>query len=340
MNKNTENIKKKINIGVEILRIYLSLLVVNTHCYNNSFNKYISKMIRNRLHVPTFFIISFYYFQNVLISRKINKFKNRYQRLIIPYIIWPITFWILNNLIKLKFKFNFDISLKQLKIQLLTGHSFNPVFWFQWNLIFQTFIFIFVELIYHKCLIFILINIGLFSYFLQYSYLNYFLFSQFGNDKRFTFGRFSETIPYSISGFIIANNKIIDRLKKNKIKTVFLFLIAFMLVYNYNIFFIPKGFGYEGIKLHILSLCLFILLSIHSNRFIPQNLIKIILQISKCTPGIYYLHIPIMKYLKIIFLCIKNKNLFGVFIIYIACYSISFFGDIIFRKTKLRNLFQ
>ena len=143
--------KTEINIGVEILRFYLSILVVNTHCYKNSFKNIASKLLINRLHVPTFFLI-------------------------IPYIIWPIITFILYNLIKLKFKFSLDISLKDLKSQLLTGHSFNTVFWFQWNLIFETFIFIIVELIYHKYIIFILINLGLASYFFQYSRLNFYIF--------------------------------------------------------------------------------------------------------------------------------------------------------------------
>lgn len=233
---------------MEILRIYLSILVVNTHCYQNSYNNIISILIRNRLHVPTFFIISFYFFQRLLISRDLNKFKNRYQRLIIPYIFWPIFFWILNHLIKLKFKLRLDISLKDLKNQLLTGHCFNTVFWFQWNLIFQTFFFIFVELVYHKYLIIILINIGLFSYFLQYYQLNFDLNSKFEFDKKYTFGRFAEITPYSISGFFIANIKLLGSLKKNKLKTINLCIFIFMLVYNYNFFFEPKGFGYAGIK--------------------------------------------------------------------------------------------
>ena len=57
--------KREKNIGVEILRIYLSMLVVNSHCYIYSKNiKYIIvKFLRNRLHVPTFFIISFFFFK-------------------------------------------------------------------------------------------------------------------------------------------------------------------------------------------------------------------------------------------------------------------------------------
>ena len=98
--------KREKNIGVEILRIYLSILVVNTHCYRYSKNiKYIIlKIIRNRLHVPTFFIISFFFFQITLLSRNIDKFKQRFRRLLLPYLIWPVVIWLINNLIMALFK--------------------------------------------------------------------------------------------------------------------------------------------------------------------------------------------------------------------------------------------
>ena len=81
---NKINQKKKIFIGIEFLRIYLSILVVNTHCYKLRKNSkfLISKLLRNNIHVPLFYIISFFFFQNTLLSRNLNKFKQRLQRLL------------------------------------------------------------------------------------------------------------------------------------------------------------------------------------------------------------------------------------------------------------------
>ena len=92
--------------------------------------------------------------------------------------------------------------------------------------------------------------------------------------------------------------------------------------------------------MHIISVFMFIIFSMISRKFINNNIFKIVVQISKFTPGIYYLHIPIKKFFKNFFPFIKNKQLKGAFLIYLLCYSICIIGSSIFRKTKLKNLFQ
>ena len=334
--------KKEKNIGIEILRIYLSFLVVNSHCYKNSKDiKYIFlKIIKNHLHVPTFFLISFFFFQSTLLSRNVEKYKRRFQRLLIPYLVWPVIIWLINNLIKLFFNINLKISFQDLKNQLLTGHCFNVVFWFQWNLIFEVCFFIIIELILHKYLIYILINLGLLSYFFQYSQYNYDIFFKMNFEKKKTFGRIVEIIPYSISGFFISYFKLIAGFQKNRVKTVNTCLFIFILIFKYNFFLEPKGFSYQGLKLNILSSCLFITFSMISNKFIAKNLVKLILQISKFTPGIYYLHIPIMLYFKNIFRVINKKEIYGTIFIYIITFIICIIGNFIFKKNILINLFQ
>ena len=334
-----KNINNK-NIGIEILRIYLSFLVVNTHCYNRINNfKYI-KILRNRLHVPTFFIISFYFFQKPLISRNLHKFRERFQRLLIPYIVWPIIFLLINILISNYFNLELKKSYQDLKNQILTGHCLNPVFWFQWNLIFETFFFIIIELIYHKYIVFIFINVGLACYFLQYSHYNYKIFSKYNSEKKYTFGRLAETIPYSISGFFFAYFNLISFFQKSRIKTINICLLIFILIFQYHFLIEPKGFGYANFKLNILSSCLFIMFSMISNKLIIKIISNMIFQISSFTPGIYYLHIPIKNYLENVFLFIKNGYLNGCFFIYLICYLICILGNIFVRKTKLINLFQ
>ena len=331
--------KKVINIGVEILRIYLSFLVVNSHCYQSSKNiKYIIiKILKNGLHVPTFFIISFFYFKITLISRNINKFKKRFERLLIPYLFWPLINWLTNNLIMFFFNVKLRNSFRDLKSQLLTGHCFNGVFWFQWNLIFVVFIFIIIELIYHKYLIYIFINFELLAYLFQYSQYNYKVFSKMNFEQKYTLGRFAEIIPFSISGFILSYFQMISKLKQNRIKTINTCLLIFSIIVKYNCFFCPKGFQYQGLKLNILSNCIFIIFSMISKKCIIN---KFILQISKFTPGIYYLHIPIMKYFNYFCKTIKKRELFGAFLIYIISFIICIIGNFIFKNTKLINLFQ
>ena len=83
-------VKKKLNIGLAILRIYLSFIVVASHFYspNDKIRNYnIIKIIRNNNHVPTYYIMSFYFFYNLFKLKNIRKIKIRFQRLLIPYFV-------------------------------------------------------------------------------------------------------------------------------------------------------------------------------------------------------------------------------------------------------------
>lgn len=336
--------KKELNFGLALFKIYLSFIVVNSHCliFSNSSNcsDNLKYFLKNVLHVPSFFIISFYFFRETLLSRNIDKFNQRFLRLLIPYIFWPIIIFIINNLLSIIFKIKIATSFQLLKNQLLTGHSFIEPLWFQWCLIFQTFLFILIELLFHKYIIFILLNIEIASYYLQYSNFNYNYFQNFNYYKRYTFGRLLEILPYSISGFLIAYFEILINLNKQRIKVFYLCFIIFSLNYKYDFIIQPLGFDYQGLKNNIQSICLFFCFSLISNNIFSKNCKKIIKQISSLSPGIYYLHIPLLHYFEIIFLSVKNKTMFGSFFIYIISYLSSFIGNRFVVKTKLIYLFQ
>lgn len=333
--------KKEINIGLQLLKIYLSYNVVNSHSLIiSNVSKHLRFFLINSLHVPTFFIMSFYFFHKTLISRDLNKLVQRFYRLLIPYLIWPFIFLIINIIISFISNIEFPHSFINLRNQLLTGCSYIPSLWFQWDLIFETFLFIIIELLFHKHIIFILVNIGLISYFFQYSNYNYNYFKNFIYEKKYIFGRLCETIPFSVSGFIIGYYEIIKNLKKYRKKTIYLVFIIFYLVYKYNIFSIPSGFYYQSLKLQVLSLCLFIFFSFISDNYLPKYLIILIKQMSKFSAGIYYIHFPLIQYFKHCFLPVKVGTIYGGLFIYIISYLICLIGNMIFFKTKLKNLFQ
>ena len=80
-------VRKKIHIGLAILRIYLSFLVVVIHCFQPKFNikkKIIIKIIYNKIHVPTFYLLSFLFSYHLFKSKNIAKIKIRFQRLLYP----------------------------------------------------------------------------------------------------------------------------------------------------------------------------------------------------------------------------------------------------------------
>ena len=114
-------------LGLEILRMILSFWIVIFHCCTFK-NGFIRKILNKNLHVPTFLIISFYFLYYHLINRNINKIKQRFERLLIPYFIYPIAIFINNNIIFTIFKKTFinlnqNISIKHL-INLLALFNF------------------------------------------------------------------------------------------------------------------------------------------------------------------------------------------------------------------------
>ena len=77
------------NFGFALLKNILAFDVIITHCFNkntahNNTILFITK--RRKVHVPSFFILSFYYNYNTLVSSNIKKKIYRLNRLLIPYI--------------------------------------------------------------------------------------------------------------------------------------------------------------------------------------------------------------------------------------------------------------
>jgi fucose 4-O-acetylase-like acetyltransferase len=87
-----KNANKNINYSIELLRLVLCFWVVLHHCC-----KYVGKF-KGRFHVPTFMIMSFYFYYNSLKAKTIIKINQRFERILIPYIIWPTSIFIFNNI--------------------------------------------------------------------------------------------------------------------------------------------------------------------------------------------------------------------------------------------------
>lgn len=338
-----KNQKKFFNINLALLRIYLSFIVVNLHCFKNSIikNKYLLLLLKNYIPVPIFFIMSFYFCYNLFITKNLEKYKQRLERLLIPYFTWPIINWILNNIFNLILKTKLSSTFKDLKIQLLTGHCFMAVLWFQYNLIFITILFFIIKLLFKKNFIIFIINLQIMGFFLQFSNINYNYFSQYSYNIKYTFGRFFEVIPYCVSGYILSFLQIINKLNKFRVKSIYIIFLIIIIVIKYKIFIENNGFSYQGFKLYIFSICVFFFFSLlQIEKVTNKNINKIIRIISNSTTGVYFLHIPIKNYLNNYILLIKNRTFSGVILIDLICYFISIIGFFIFKNTKIRHLFQ
>ena len=152
---------------------------------------------------------------------------------------------------------------------------------------------------------------------------------------------FFESVPFSITGFILGYYKIFDILTKNKNEVLFLSLLVYKLLSDYDIFTNIKGVLYQGIKLNILSICLIFIFSLFPSDKIKNKFFsKFLISITNHTAGVYYMHLAVNNYLSVFIEANKNGTFLGLIITYIFCYYISFIGILFFRKTPLRYLFS
>ena len=335
---------KVFNYGFAILKSILSFLVISAHNFkkestNNKIILFITK--ERRFHVPSFFIMSFYFMHNNLLSLKPNIIFNRLMRLLIPYIGWPIIVWIINHYWNKKYNSDFAVSYEQLKLQLLWGYNFIPIYWFLWSLFMITILFIIIIFIFRKHSLFILQILVILCYSAQYSnYYYYTVFMKHPDYNRVTLSSILEDIPFAVTGFTFAHYKIFDKLQKNKIKTLILSWIIYNFFDDYNIFTDIRAVLYPGFKYHIRAICIVCIFSLFPSDKIKNKYIQKFLHIiTNHTGPIYYLHVPFRDYIKYYLDDIKNGTFKGLFITYFWIYIFSFVGTLIFGKTPLKYLF-
>ena len=337
-------IPKKFNYGLGILKLLLAFDVIRSHNFNimTTKNNILLFLLKSKkIHVPCFFILSFNFVHKELISSNIKIYLKRIERLLIPYLFWPIILFLLN--ICLKKIFNIQAySLKQLKNQLLWGYGFLPQFWFQWNLIFLTTFFFALTCLCKSNYLFFIQVLAFIAYIIQYSGLNKKYFNYLRSVKKIPLSRICEMIPFAASGFTLGTFKIIDNIQNYKIKTLIFCLLNIYLLEKYSVFSkLKEEIAYSGIILNIRAICLIFIFSLFSSDKINNIKIdKIIKNFTNYTGGIYYLHITIITYFKDIIRPIKNGTVIGLIIIYLICYLICFIGIQFVGNSKFKFLFS
>lgn len=175
---------------------------------------------------------------------------------------------------------------------------------------------------------------------MQYSNLNYAFFIRYYHHYNRYIGSIFEVIPFSITGFILIYFNCIQRIKNVKFKTAFFNTIFLILIINYKIFIIPKGFRFPGINLNFSAIILFINFEIIPLEKIKNSQIKLFISyITNYSGGIYYMHEIIREYLIEKIFKLNKCNLLRTFVIYLICYFLCVLGIKIFGKSKLKYLF-
>ena len=346
LKKEKETEKKAINLGLEILRPFLSLWVLIGHC--SKIKRKHSKYIYKVFHVPTFTLIAFYFFYRILSTRMISKIAFRFKRIIIPYILWPLIIFIANNLLISLFslgQYEKKLTLMDLYIQILIGARYFRIFWFQFNLIFTSLIFTIISFLFKTKLLKILQFFVLFSLFLHLAKISYNFLKIYHCYERvfaLNFGAFVELMPISVIGCLCNSMELLAKAQDFSIYTQIILFSILLILFQYDIFITLPGFRYPRVLLNIIaSIIIFLLFgSLHFEKIKNKKIIIIMKIITKFTGGIYYTHQIFRDYLTKYSKFFSRRTYSISFLIYIICYLFCFIGSGIFKNSKLKYLFN
>ena len=348
MNNNKIN-ERKINLGLQLLRMILSFWIVIIHSYFFKGKKKLKKHFDEKMfHVPTFMLISYYFFYNHLYKKDNFKIIQRFKRLLIPYIIWPFIYLVINNSVRKLFSIkneNIDLNLKRpiyIKdyfFQIVLSSRYYPPFWYINVLLFLSIIFTIIAYIFKNQFLFIIQLFGFFSYVLHYSDIYDFL----RKNKLFELCivLIIQLIPVAVIGLTFGSVNLINLLSKCQLRVAIMSFLFLICLFKFEIFKSHDGFLYQKVELNSLgAIDLFIFFSsLPFDKIKNTKVINFIKLISNNTGGIYYIHNFVRGYLVRYIRPIKEGSFLGSTILYIISHLICFIGSKIFRKNILRFLF-
>ena len=332
-----KNVTNNRNLGIEILRMILCFWVVSFHCLNkNKISYLVFYLTKTKFHhVPCFSFISFYFAYNIFNERNIQYFKRRLERLLIPYIIWPLIIFIIDNTLHSLFCFNIKpIYIHDLRFQILFGRQFIVPLWFLFAIIFQSIVLFILSNIFKQYFLFVTQLLIICSYIIQYR-LKLTFFGRYKMNVKLPILDSFSIFPLSLFGLNFASLNLMKLFKNNFTKVSILVYLMIYIFFNFEIF-INIG-GYNGIIHIYISLLLFVgfyILPFENSYSWFQNSIR---RITSYTNGIYCLQSKIIPI--VISYFDQNGTLKSSLISYILLYFISFCSIKIVGITKLKYLF-
>ena len=301
----------------DLLRIVLTVLVINVHI------RIITGIKANFLEpytwytVSLFIVISFFFFSN-------KPFILRIKRLFVPLAFWSTIGFIvhLNRL-----------NLKNIFLQIITGHVVNTPLYYLILLIWFTIICWLINRLPSRLKIIIYSLIILIALLLEYSEINYSFFLPQLEVIKKSYGRFIELIKYVPIGLLFA-------FLKRKINNNHIFLVVsiiFMPIY-FAVSYIsqPSDFHFSGLKTLVGSIIIFSLVLGLSNFQFNKKINSVINLLGKYSFGVYLSHYLLLEIIMKINPSIKsfiamNQILF-LFLYTVSCYLFCFLFDFLTLK--------
>ena len=328
--------EKKLYLGIEILRMIFAFIILFFHCmneiiYSNLFIKYLKEVVG--LGLTIFFIISFYFSYNSFSSKKINKIKERFKRLLVPYIIWPIIIYFQKILVKYISGKDNGVLFKFFIYQILIGNGIYSVLWFNFNLIFISLLFAIIIFTTKKYMIFLFL-FGIMIIIISFSYKYNQFWDEYNDLVVFPLRPITSTYLHGLIGFFLSSIKIFE---KNNISPKYLLLFilftSIILIINNNMFF-------KAMLKNLFSVFLILIFTSTSYEKLKKSIYTFIKLITSYTGGIYYIHIYINSLLKnYVSLKLISGNIFMSIIHYFLCYFICLIGSKLFKNNILKFLF-
>ena len=281
------------------------------------------------LAVPIFMLMSF-----ILVGKYIIEGRNirkRFNRLLVPHVGWAIIYFFILIVTDIMEWTKWGVGPKDLILQILTGESprLCPQLWYQEVLIFLTALF---YIVYHyfskKKAMMITCLLMLYGIFMQYSGINYLLFSGLPYEAMYILGRTLEMLPYAFWGIVFAEFLLMNRVSDNKFYILIIGLTVCILLYNINFFVVcDKGFGYQGVNYIVMAIATVITFMAIPETVIPSYIQHVIDNVARYTLGIYCIHWGIGKYLNLFFenVSIRTNTLRECVLIFIISLLISVF---------------
>ena len=312
-------IAQKVNIGLNLLRIWLSFEVVVDH-FGKNYGVFpdcpITRFIRyaGGVAVPCFFVMTFFLTAGRFASRDGGWLRKRFSRLLVPYVCWPVVYIgllavfylnsetfrsVVGNLAIFRY-FNTALAPHPTDLLWQWGFGSSPrlamQFWFHADLMFQTIlVFLLFRWMPWRRTAYVIAALTLFAYAFQYSPAYRALFADLPFECKWTLARLVTTFPFVAIGLALSTVRgRLDSLGHGE--RLFLFLAGLWMVFFFyagDVAPRPQGFGCQGVHFSFIALGTVTAFYVLPFERIPKWVGSVVMGASRYCMGIYCCHLAL-----------------------------------------------
>lgn len=337
--------KKEYNYGLAILRMLMCFMVVLVHCWDAVETGIFFRgldVLRGYA-VVVFMAMAFALGQKQLVELNKTSIKRRFERLIIPQVGWAIIYWGAYSAKNMLFHHSNELTVKDLLLQIVLGHTVNQTMWYQADLIYITILFIAVIVLFKSKHSYALGVIGVLAIIAQYSGANL-IFGTLPEAMSFPLGRIAEMLPVAVVAFMLSQVDFFEKAKQKKLLSILLSLVVLVISIQLRGIIDEPGYCYSGIDKVFVAISLVIMFYCLPLENIGDGIKRGISLATNYTLGIYCMHRLILSTMDMLIKHAGLKLVLGrmstCLVIYVVCFLCSLIGTKIFKKTKLVALFN